>query len=332
MRMPRFAVWMFPLGVLVLGGGFASGQTTSTSSGQAYPNRPIRFVVSVAPGGTQDANARAVATQLSGQIGHTVVVDNRGGASGIIGSDIVAKSAPDGYTLLYAATAFIITPNLVKNIPYDISKDFAPITKVAVSEGDLLLVHPSVPAHSVKELIVLAKARQFSYSSPGVGNSLHLAMETFNVRAGTQMLHVPYKGAGPALNALLGNEVQVMFIPPTVAVQHVKAERVRALGYSGPKRLEALPDLPTIAEAGLPGFQKPPGWQALFAPAKTSAGIINRLHTEVRKALQVPRLREYFLAAGYEPAGDPPVQFQKDFQADIKRFAELVRAARLEPR
>ncbi len=298
---------------------------------QTYPNRPIRFVVSVAPGGTQDANARAVATQLSGQIGQTVVVDNRGGASGIIGSDIVAKSAPDGYTLLYAATAFVITPSVVKNLPYDVGKDFAPITKIAVSEGDLLLVHPSVPAHSVRELIALAKTKQLSYGSPGIGNSLHLAIETFSLRAGTHMLHVPYKGAGPALNALLGNEVQVMFIPPTVAVPHVKAGRLRGLGYSGPKRLEALPDLPTIAEAGLAGFQKPPGWQALFAPAKTSGGIINKLHTEIRKALQVPRLREYFLAAGYEPAGDPPVQFQKDFQDDIKRFAELVRAAKIEP-
>lgn len=303
----------------------------SSACAQPYPNRPIRFVVSVAAGGTQDANARAVANQVASQIGQTIVVDNRGGANGIIGSEIVAKAAPDGYTLLYAATAFVITPSVVKNIPYDISKDFAPITKIAVSEGDLLLVHPSVQAHSVTELIVLAKTKRLTYGSPGIGNSLHLAIETFNLRAGTHMLHVPYKGAGPALNALLGNEVQVMFIPPTVAVQQVKAGRLRALGYSGAKRLEALPDLPTIAEAGLPGFQKPPGWHALFAPAKTPQGIVNKLYTEVRKALQIPRLREHFLAAGFEPAGDPPARFEKDFQADIKRFAELVRAVKIEP-
>jgi tripartite-type tricarboxylate transporter receptor subunit TctC len=303
----------------------------SSACAQTYPNRPIRFVVSVAPGGTQDAVARMMANQMSGQIGQSIIVDNRGGATGIIGCDIVAKAAPDGYTLLYAATVFAILPSVVKQLPFNVSKDFAPITRIAVLEGALLLVHPSLPARSVRELIELAKARPLSYGSPGVGNSLHLITEMLNVSAGTHMLHVPYKGAGPALNALLGNEVQVMFIPPTVAVQYVKAGRLRALGYSGAKRLEAMPDVPTIAEAGLPGFGMDLGWHALFAPAKTPGGIINRLHAEVRRALEVTKLRDFLLAGGYEPKGEAPVEFQRIFEADIKRYAELARAAKIEP-
>src|SRR5450759_5010773 len=207
---------------------------------QPFPNRPIRLIVPTAASGTQDTNARAVAKQVASQIGQQIVIDNRGGANGIIGAQIVANAAPDGYTLLYTGNAFIINQSVVKNLPYSLSKDFVPITSVAESKGALLLVHPSLPAHSVRELIALSKTRQLSYGSPGFGNTLHLITEVFNVLAGTSLLHVPYKGSGPALAALLGNEVQVLFIPPTVAVQHVKTGRLRALGYGGAKRLEAL--------------------------------------------------------------------------------------------
>jgi tripartite-type tricarboxylate transporter receptor subunit TctC len=259
------------------------------------------------------------------------VVDNRGGGNGTIGCDIVARAAPDGYTLLYAATAFAIMPSVSKKLPFDVIRDFVPITRIGVLEGALLLVHPSLPAQNVRELIELAKSRSLTYGSPGVGNSLHLMAELFNVTAGTRMVHVPYKGAGPSMNALLSTEIQMIFIPPTVAVAYVKAGRLRALGYSGTRRLAALPDLPTIAEAGLTGFGMDLGWQALFAPAKTPDAIIQRVYTETKRALDAPKLRDFLLGSGYEPKGETPAEFKKIFQTDIRRYAELTRAAHIEP-
>ncbi len=297
---------------------------------EPYPARPVRFVVSSAPGGTQDAVARLIANQITGQIGQQVVVDNRGGANGIIGCDIVARAAADGYTLLYAATAFAIMPSVSKKLPFDVVRDFVPITRVGVLEGALLLVHPNLPVQNVRELIELAKGRSLTFGSPGVGNSLHLMAELFNVSAGTRMIHVPYKGAGPSLNALLSSEIQMVFIPPPVAIPYAKSGRVRALGYSGTRRLAALPELPTIGEAGLAGFGMDLGWQALFAPAKTPDAIVTRIYAEVKRALEAPKLRESLLASGYEPKGESPEEFRKLFLEDIRRYAELTRIARIE--
>ena len=294
---------------------------------QDYPNRPLRLVVPTAASGTQDVNARILAKLLTSQMGQQIIVDNRGGANGIIGADIIAKAAPDGYSLMYTGAAFLVNQSIYKSVPYDVGRDFAPVTNVAVSSGNLLLINPSVQAHSVRELIELAKTTQLSYGSAGIGNPTHLICDAFNARAGTRMLHVPYKGTGPALTALFGNEVQVLFIPPSVAIAHVKAGRLRALGFTGAKRPKSMPDVPTIAESGLPGFQMDAGWHAIFAPAKTPAAIIDKLHREVRSALQAPNLRDFLLAADYEPAGDPPAEFQKIFRADIKRWAEVVRLA-----
>ena len=224
----------------------AQAQSASTRSADAWPERPIRLIMPFPPGGATDANARALAKVMENFLGQPLVVDNRGGANAIIGSDIVAKAAPDGYTLMHISVAFAINPSTHKTLPFDSIRDFTPITNPIVGQGALLAVNPSLPARSVTELIALAKQQQLRFSSPGIGNVLHLITEAFNLRAGIQMLHVPYKGAGPSMIALLGGETQVMVVPPLIAIPHVKAERLRALGYSGAKRLEAMPNLPTI--------------------------------------------------------------------------------------
>ena len=232
--------------------------------------------------------------------------------------------------MLYTSVAFAINPSTYKKLPFDTSRDFTPITNPIVGQGSLLAVNPSVPAKSVAELIALARKQKLTFGSPGVGNVLHLITEAFNLRAGIQMLHVPYKGAGPALIALLGGEVQVMVVPPVIAIPHIKAGRLRPLGYSGAKRLPAIADVPTIGEA-LPGFKQDTGWHAWFGPAGTPAHIVTLIHSAINKSLQVPALREFLLAGGYDPTADPPAQFQRDFQNDIKRWGELVRLAKIEP-
>ena len=311
----------------------AAGTVTFTGStmAQTWPTRPIRLIMPFPPGGATDANARALAKEMEGSLGQSIIVDNRSGANGIIGSDLVAKALPDGYTLMHISVAFAINPSTYKKLPFDPIRDFTPITNPIVGNGALLMVHPSVPARSVTELIALAKKQQLVFSSPGIGNVLHLINEAFNHRAGIRMLHVPYKGAGPAMIALLGAESQVMVVPPLTATPYVKAERLRALAYSGAKRLETMPELPTIGEAGLPGFQLDSGWHAWFAPAKTPDRIVNQIYSAIHKAVQTPKMREVFTTAGYLPVADPPAVFQKNLASDIKRWGEIVRAASITP-
>ena len=296
-----------------------------------WPTRPIRLIMPFPPGGATDANARALAKEMEPHLGQPIVVDNRGGANGIIGSDIVAKATPDGYTLMHISVAFAINPSTHKKLPFDSIRDFTAITNPVVGQGALLAIHPSLPARSVTDLIAVAKKQPLRFSSPGVGNVLHLIAEAFNLRAGIQLAHIPYKGAGPSMIALLGGETQMMVVPPLIAMPHVKSERLRALGYSGAKRLDAMPDVPTIAEAGLPGFQMDTGWHAWFAPAKTPDRIVTKIYGAITKSLQSPKLRDYLLTGGYQPTADPPAQFQKDVQADIKRWGEIVRIAKITP-
>jgi tripartite-type tricarboxylate transporter receptor subunit TctC len=264
-------------------------------------------------------------------LGQPLVIDNRGGANAIIGSDLVAKAAPDGYTLMHISIALAINPSTHKKLPFDTTRDFTPITNPLVGQGSLLAVNPSLPAKSVSELIAAAKKQKLSFSSPGVGNVLHLIATGFSLRAGIEMLHVPYKGAGPALTALLGNEVQVMVVPPVIAIPHIKTGRLRPLGYSGAKRLPAIAEVPTIGESALPGFKMDTGWHGWFAPAKTPEHIVTQLHAAIVKAVNVPAVRDYLLTGGYDPTADPPAVFRKIFEEDLKRWGDLVRAAKIEP-
>jgi tripartite-type tricarboxylate transporter receptor subunit TctC len=283
-------------------------------------------------GGNVDTYIRQLARQMESSMGQPLVIDNRGGANGIVGCDIVAKAAPDGYTILATSIAFAVNPAMYKKLPYDSEKEFTPITNYANGLGYVLAAHPSVQASNVTELIALAKKQPLRYGSAGIGNGQHLAGVLFSQKAGIEMLHVPYKGGGPVLTAVLGGEVHLNFPGASVAVPHVKSGKLRGIGFTGNKRISSLPDLPTIAESGLPGFNFDTGWHAMFAPPKTPAAIINRYHTEVRKAFDSnAALRETFTSTGYEPAAAPPAEFDKLFKADLKRFAAIVKAAKIEP-
>lgn len=320
-------------GIAALCVALAGGNGEAAQAVDIYPARPVRMLVTFTAGGTPDAIARIVAGQVERQLGQSIVIDNRAGANGIIGTDIVAKSAPDGYTLLHVTGSFVINPRIYRALPYDIFRDFAPVTNLCLGTGYLLLVHPSVPAQSVKELIALAKNKDkpLSYGTPGVGNTLHLATELFNVKAGTYLQHVPYKGVAPALNALLAGEIQTMFMPPTIAVQHVKAGKARALGFTGAKRWAFMPEVPTIAESGVPDFQITGAWHGWLAPAQTPKAVIARIQAEAGKALQTPRVKEFILAGGYEPDGSTPEEFRRFLYSEAERYAEAVRAAGIKP-
>jgi len=303
-----------------------------TPYAQNYPTRPVRVVIPFPPGGNVDVFGRVLWPQVEKELGQTVVIDNRGGANGILGSHIVANATPDGYTLLHVSFSFAVNPSIVRKMPFDVVKDFAPVTDVALGTGYLMVSHPGFPPKTVKELITLAKQQpgQVRYSSAGVANGQHLAGELFATKAGIEMLHVPYKGGGPAVTAVVGGEVQLHFPAPAVGIPHVKAGRLRGIAFTGGKRLTALPDVPTVAET-IPGFLADAGWHGVFAPAKTPPAILRKVQESIHKALQVPRVRDPFVNNGYEPQGHTPAEWAKLFQADLKRYAEITRSAKIEP-
>jgi tripartite-type tricarboxylate transporter receptor subunit TctC len=303
------------------------------ASSQTYPSRPIRLLVPFAPGGTIDAYARVLARQVESRTGQPIVIDNRAGANGILAAEIVANSTPDGYTLLNHSASFVINASMYRKLPYDTATGFTPITNFVRGLGYLLVAHPATPANSVKELIALAKKQPnaLRYSSPGVGNGQHLAGELMSMKTGTQMLHVPYKGSSPALSAVLSGEVNIAFQTPPAVVSLINSGKLKALGFTGDKRLPAMPNVPTVSEAGIPGYMYDVAWHAWFGPAKLPPAIVKTLYSEITKAMQEPKLVAYYREGGFEPQLDPPAEFAKIFRADIKRYADIVKAAKIEP-
>jgi tripartite-type tricarboxylate transporter receptor subunit TctC len=300
---------------------------------QPYPGKPVRVIVPFAAGGTPDVVGRIISQQLAAQTGQTFVVENRPGADGVVGAQTVAEAPPDGYTLLVTSSSFVVNPSFHKKLPFDVVRDFEPVSNVAAIEAYILGVNPNLPARSVPELIALTRGgdNKMSFGSPGVGNGLHLAAELFKSLTRTQMVHVPYRGAAPAITGLIAGDVQVMFMTPPSSLSFVEAGKIRAIGYTGAKRFARLPDVPTLAEAGVPGMEVLSSWTGMFAPAKTPAAVLARLHEEIQKANSTAAYRDRLIAIGVIPVGNAPAEFKPFVAAEVKQVAEIVRSAGIEP-
>ncbi len=312
---------------ILVSAGNAQAQPASSGAGQAYPTKTIRLVVPFPAGGPTDITARILSPKVSEALGHNLIIDNRGGGSSIIGSDIVAKSPPDGYTLLLCTVTNAINVSLIPKIPYDMSRDFEPIAQLFITTS-ILTAHPSLPVKTVKELIALAKTRpgQLTYGSAGNGSPSHLAGELLKTMSGINLLHVPYKGGGPAAVEQVAGQVQLAFLSAPAVVPFIKNGRLRALAVTNAKRSIVLPELPTIAEAGLPGYESE-GWSGIFAPAKTPAAVVQRLYSEFAAALRDNDIRAKLIAAGVEPALTPPEALGKKMRDEIVRWRKVVKAS-----
>ena len=306
---------------------WSSAASAQASDTREYPTKPIRMIVPFPAGGPTDIVGRIMAQKLSEALGQQVVVDNRGGASGIIGTDMAAKSPPDGYTLLMAPSALAIVVSLYKSVPYDPLKDLAPVIRVA-STAFVLVVHPSVPATNVKQLIALLKTRpkEFSYASAGNGTPQHLTTELFKTEAHVRMTHVPYKGSAPAINDVIAGQVPVAFDAFLVALAQIKAGRLRALAQTGRTRSIHLPHVPTKAETVLPGFEAI-GWFGLFAPAGTPQAIIARLHEDAAKAFNTPEVKQRLIDLGSDLVIEGPEQFRAFIAAEIVKWVKVIEAS-----
>jgi tripartite-type tricarboxylate transporter receptor subunit TctC len=296
-----------------------------------YPAKPVRLVVPSAPGGGTDITARVMAPKLGEYLGQQVVVENRAGAGTMIGGELVARAAPDGYTLLMGISTLAINPAMYKKVPYDALKDFAPISQ-AVSLPNILVVHPSLPAKTVKELIAFSRARpgQIQFASAGVGTNPHLAAELFLSMAGLKMLHIPYKGSGAGIIDVIAGHVSVMTPSILTGLPHAKAGRLRALGVTSARRAGGAPDIPTIAEAGVPGYEAVQ-WFGILAPAGTPRAIVDRVHRDAVRVLQNPETKERLIADGADPVGSTPEQFAAFIRAETAKWAKVVKAIGIKP-
>ena len=308
--------------------------TALPAAAQDYPVRPVRVIVGFSPGGAPDLIARQMAEPLGAHFGQTFVVDNRPGANGVIGADIVSKATPDGHTLLVTSASFAINPSIYRKLPYDPIRDLAPVTNIALGGGLILCVNASSPIRSVKELVEAARkpGAQLTYGSSGIGNSQHLTAALFNARAGTKLSHIPYKGGGQAIAALLGSEVTILFASSTSTMAYIKSGRLRPLAYNHSKRLDTLPDVPTMAEAGVSGTEIEAGsWYGVFAPPQTPRAIVVRLQQEIAQAGRQPKVRSRFATLGLEPDGRAPEAFKAFVERSIGSFRELVKLAEIKP-
>ena len=305
-----------------------AGAAQPAAAANAYPSRPIRIIVPSPPGGGNDIMGRIGAQRLSEAWSRSVIVDNRPGAGGAIAFETVARAEPDGYTLLLGSTNLTVLPDITK-VDYDPIKSFAPVSLMATSMN-ILLVHPGVAADSVKELIALAKAKpgQLLFASSSVATSSHLAAEFFCIQAGVKMVHVPYKGAGPAITELIGGQVHMLFANPAASIAHVKSGKLRALAVSGDKRSVIMPEVPTVAEAAIPGFEASTWW-GILAPARTPDALITKLNAELARALTQPEALNRIAALGADVVGGPPQKLADHLRAEIPKWRTVVRVANI---
>lgn len=289
---------------------------------QTYPSRPIRIVVPFAAGGPNDFIARVIGQKLTERWGQPVVIDNRGGAGGNIGTAIVARAAPDGYTLALVSTAFVVNPSLYTSVEYDVFKDFAPVTLAALSPV-IIVAHPTLPIRDVRSLVQLAKDSRLNYASPGAGTTGHLGGELFNAMAGLKMQHVPYKGAGPAISDLLGGQIQLGFMAVPPAAPHIRSGRLRAIAVTTLKRTAALPDVPTVAESGYSNFSVD-NMYAVIAPRGTPPAVIDRLQSEISSIIRIPEIADRLTGQGFDPVGSKPALLADYFRSEFGKWRKIV--------
>ena len=307
--------------------GLACAAIAHGQSKEAWPGRPVRIVVPQTPGASTDLTARLIAQRLTSILGQPVIVENRPGAGSIVGTELVAKATPDGHTLLVVASSITLNPIIHKNLPFDPQRDLTPITQLS-SFPNMLVVNPTLPVKSVQDLIALAKAKPgaLNYGSAGTATGTHLSAELFKYMTGTDMVHVPYKGGGAAMPALIGGQVQLMFSTTVTALPHVRAGRLRAIAVTSGQRWPSLPEIPTIAESGVPGYDHTP-WNGFLAPAKTPRNIISRLNEETAKILHLPETRSLFTSEGAEPVGNKPEEFAAIIKSETAKWTKVVKAA-----
>jgi tripartite-type tricarboxylate transporter receptor subunit TctC len=313
--------------VLILIGGIFE---PDLANAQDFPARPIRLIIPFAAGGAPDFMARPVAAEVERQIGQPIIIENRAGANGIVAMQAVANAEPDGYTLLHVVPAFVINPSIYKKLPFDIFRDFSGVATIGIGSGYLLLVNPKLPVSSVRELVAHAKKNRVLYGSAGIGNTLHLTAELFNTVAGIAMEHVPFRGAAPVLTALLSGTIDVAFVTPAAVVEHVKSGALRPIGFTGSAPLSELPSVPLIQHT-LPDFKVEGAWHGWLAPSKTPAHVLAKMNQEVGRALTVPKVRQAIVQAGYEPKEMSAGEFMAFLHQEAERYAQAVRAAKIEP-